>query len=677
MRTLIIAVLLVAVAALPAASSQAAGPDTSFPEQNSGGHSIVIETVDLPEDGFIAIHDASLLQGELFSSVLGVSTRLDAGTHEDLRVYLTRPLAGDNETVIAMPHKDTDDDGIYGFVSSQGAVDGPFVGGADAIPESFFEANAPALAGKGLGDISAVPSRVNVSAYLETSPDQPTSGTSVLIDTVELSAPGYVAIHDATLVESPGAEGINGGNVLTSVIGVSDLLPAGHHHDVLVEVGNNCAGCKAGGSTNGTLIPMAHKETGGNATTYDFVVSGGAQDGPFTGQPGAPLSAVINVVETRFSAEATAAFPEQATGGHIVLFPEVFVPEGGYAAVHDATLLEGNVLGSVIGVSEFLAAGLHRNVSVELSFNGSTGISEDATVIGMLHRETNDNTAYDFVSSEGAQDGPYTGGPDSLAESDLPPSLQGKGLGGVSAIPAELKVSATVRLAAHQTSDGSSVRVEYVDLSEAGFLAFHDASLLANASGNVLSSVVGVSESFTGLQRNLTVQLPGTNCDGCVKGALNTSQLLVAMPHRDSDGDGRYTFITSSGAADGPFVTENGTSNTVNALDLNIVVATGEAIVPVDTGSGQGGGSATGGNATNTTAGSGNTTSGSSTTNGTATSGTAGSVTTTTPVAPTPGTSASPTPDSPEESREAPGAGAALLAVALVAAALIALRRRK
>ena len=632
MRSHLVILLVAAtlVVPLPAAFGQADSPTTTFDDQNSGGRHVVVASVTLTEDGFVAIHDATLLQGEVFASVIGVSQRLDAGTHADVKVYLTRELAGANETVIAMPHKDTNDNGIYDFVSSQGAQDGPFIGGPNAIPESFFEANAPALAGKGLGGISAVPKVVNNTAFIQASA-QNTSGVSVLIDTVELSAPGYVAVHDATLVTGADASGINGNNVLTSVIGVSDLLPAGHHHNILVQVGNNCDGCKTNGTTNGTLVPMVHKETGGNATRYDFVSSGGTEDGPFTGQPGAPLTAVIAIVETTYSDVATQTFPAQATGGNIVIFPELFVPQGGYAAVHDETLLVGNVLGSVVGVSPFLAPGLHKNVSVELNFNGSGGLNASQTVVGMLHKETNNNTSYDFVSSQGAQDGPYTGGPSSLSEEQLPAALQGQGLGGVNAVPAAVNLSATVRIAAHQASDGSSIRIDYADFAQSGFVALHDASLLANVSGNVLSSVVGVSEAQTGLKRNFTIELPGTNCAGCVKGALNASQLLIAMPHADSDGDGRYTFITSGGKADGPIVTDAAVSNSVSALGLNIVVATGEAVVPIREASANGTGNGTG----------------NATTPATPTGSTGGNATPSTPTGATPATPANATPASP------------------------------
>ena len=581
MKTLAMLTALVLLGSLGIAAVQAQvdrGPITTFEAQASGGHEVVVPSVDLPEGGFVAIHDATLLEGAVFTSVIGISEALPAGASEQVRVQLTRALVGDNETLVAMPHKDSNANGIYDFVSSAGAEDGPFVGGQDAIDESALPA---ALQGLDLGGISAVVAQVNVTASIQAR-DQVGSGRSILIDSVDLSAPGYVAVHDATLVAAADESGIDPASVLTSVVGVSDLLPAGRYTDLLVAVGNNCEGCKAGGSMNGTLVPMAHRETNGNEA-YDFVSSEGAADGPFVGQPGTPLTAVIAVLDTDSSDVATETFSAQASGGRSVLFAEVFVPQGGYAAVHDATLLEGNVLGSVLGVSTFLDPGLHRNVTVELAFNGSRGLNESATVIGMLHRETNGNEAYDFVASQGADDGPYVGGPNGLAEADLPEALQGLGIGGVNAVSAMISVAASARIAAHQTSeDGASVTLESVDLSEAGFVALHDTSLLGDATANVLASVVGVSAPLeAGFQENVTIRLPGDNCAGCVKGALNTSQTLIAMPHKDSNANGVYDFITSAGAEDGPFVTTGAVGNTASALDLNIVVAIGRVTAPI------------------------------------------------------------------------------------------------
>lgn len=650
--------LLLAFSAAPATAqsgSGAGGPSTGFHEQNSGGHAVVAEWVDLPSDGFLAIHDATLLQGNVMGSVIGISDFLPAGNHTHVRVYLTRALAAPNETLIAMPHKDTNGNHVYDFVSSQGAQDGPFVGsGPNQLPEGQLPT---ALQGKGLGGISAVVAKANVGAYIEAH-DQTNSGKSILVDFVDTASGGYVAVHDATLVQSPGANGINANNLFSSVVGVSDLLTPGIHTDVVVEVGHNCGGCTPHSNVTGTLIPMAHKETNGNQA-YDFITSQGAQDGAYTGQPGTPLTAVINVVKVTESDVATETFKDQATGGHVVLFPEVFLPEGGFAAVHDSTLLSGNVLGSVRGVSAFLGPGIHRNVTVELNFNGGSGLNASDTLVGMLHKDTNGNKNYDFVASQGAQDGPYTGGPNSLSESQLPPALQGKGLGGVNAVPAKANLSAFVFLAANQASDGATVKVAWADFSQPGYVALHDESLLANPGNNVMTSVVGVSPLLQpGLHQDVTVS-PGQNCGGCVKGKLNVSQTLIAMPHKETNGNTAYDFITSQGAQDGPFVTGSAASNTVNALNLNIVVSVGRATVPIP------GAATSSGNATGPTP----------TTSTPAASTPAGSTPGTgTPASSTPASS-TPTQSSATPTKGAPGFEVVALAAAVGMAMLILARR--
>ncbi|MFC4448923.1 DUF7282 domain-containing protein [Halorussus aquaticus] len=111
---------------------------------------------------------------------------------------------------------------------------------------------------------------------------------------------------------------------------------------------------------------------------------------------------------------AAVTFQNQESDGSTVMVASAALPEGGFVAIHDATLLQGEVLGSVIGVSELLDAGEHQNVEITL-FEGVPGaqfdqsaLQETQPLIAMPHQNTNDNDAYDFVSSEGQDDGPYT-----------------------------------------------------------------------------------------------------------------------------------------------------------------------------------------------------------------------------------------------------------------------------
>ncbi|MGM0592606.1 MAG: DUF7282 domain-containing protein [Halobacteriota archaeon] len=100
---------------------------------------------------------------------------------------------------------------------------------------------------------------------------------------------------------------------------------------------------------------------------------------------------------------ASVAFSEQTTDGTQVTVDEVTLEEGGFVTIHDSSLLVGNVIGSVIGVSAYLEAGTHEDVVVELD----QPLEESETLIAMPHLDTNENQTYDFVETEGEADGPY------------------------------------------------------------------------------------------------------------------------------------------------------------------------------------------------------------------------------------------------------------------------------
>ena len=96
----------------------------TFDEQESEGEQVVVDSVTMPEGGFIAIHDSSVAEAPL-SSVLGNSVYLEPGTHEDVTITLARPIA-ESQTLVAMPHFDTNDNRVYDFVLSTGELDGPY-----------------------------------------------------------------------------------------------------------------------------------------------------------------------------------------------------------------------------------------------------------------------------------------------------------------------------------------------------------------------------------------------------------------------------------------------------------------------------------------------------------------------------------------------------------------------
>ena len=90
-------------------------------------------------------------------------------------------------------------------------------------------------------------------------------------------------------------------------------------------------------------------------------------------------------------------FENQTADGRNVTVAEATLPEGGFAVVH-------NESGEVVGASEYLEAGTHENVTVEVDD------PENATdtLVAMLHRDSDENREFEFVVSEGAVDRPYT-----------------------------------------------------------------------------------------------------------------------------------------------------------------------------------------------------------------------------------------------------------------------------
>jgi hypothetical protein len=111
--------------------------EVTFADQTSDGTTVVVDSVTMSEGGFVAIHNSSLLDGDALGSVVGVSGYLGPGTHEDVRVtlfdvpgatYGDDSLPAGEQTLIAMPHLDSDGDETYDFVAAGGDVDGPYFG---------------------------------------------------------------------------------------------------------------------------------------------------------------------------------------------------------------------------------------------------------------------------------------------------------------------------------------------------------------------------------------------------------------------------------------------------------------------------------------------------------------------------------------------------------------------
>ncbi|PSP96795.1 hypothetical protein BRC94_11455, partial [Halobacteriales archaeon QS_5_70_17] len=229
---------------------------------------------------------------------------------------------------------------------------------------------------------------------------------TVVVTAVRLSDGGFITIHDGSLAD---------GDVFDSVRGTSDYIETSGPDEVVRDVEIQLDEPYTQ-DEDGTAIAMPHKDTNDNEE-YDFVTSEGSDDGPYTedGEPVTDQATVTVSNETENgSAAASVTVEDQTTDGSYVTVASASLPEGGFITIHDDTLLDGATLESVRGTSDYQEAGNVSDVNVTLD----EPYSEDGTAIAMPHQDTNDNQQYDFVDSNGSEDGPYTNAEGNIVTDD-------------------------------------------------------------------------------------------------------------------------------------------------------------------------------------------------------------------------------------------------------------------
>ena len=81
-----------------------------------GGQLLTVDSVSLPEPGYVAIYETPLPEGVPGSNIIGASSLLAAGSHESITVPLDEALEGTQE-VIAVIHRDEGDQ-IFNYRAS-------------------------------------------------------------------------------------------------------------------------------------------------------------------------------------------------------------------------------------------------------------------------------------------------------------------------------------------------------------------------------------------------------------------------------------------------------------------------------------------------------------------------------------------------------------------------------
>lgn len=104
---------------------------------------------------------------------------------------------------------------------------------------------------------------------------------------------------------------------------------------------------------------------------------------------------------------ASVTFEDQTSAdGERVLVASATVPEGGFVVIAEGPPTDNGSYGALRGVSYTLGPGTSSDISIELA--RPINESGTASLIAVLHRDSNGNGEFDYNSSGGQQDGPYT-----------------------------------------------------------------------------------------------------------------------------------------------------------------------------------------------------------------------------------------------------------------------------
>ncbi|EMA55357.1 DUF7282 domain-containing protein [Halococcus thailandensis] len=244
--------------------------------------------------------------------------------------------------------------------------------------------------------------------------NQTTNGSDVTVESVTLPTSGFVVID----LSGAGVEGL----LEEDAVAVSEQLSAGTHQNVTIPINQSPPGGVANRTSlnnTGNYEAIVYEDSNDNGR-FDYLTSGTSLDKPLIVGSGAQERLVsdnarLTIRGSRGDPNATPTpsasiqFSDQQTDGSTVSVASVTLPQGGFVVVHSEQYLQpqNDPVTSAVGLSAYLSAGTHQNVTVAL-MNGS--VQQPQTLVAIPSRDTNQNQTYDYVTSGGFQDVPYTDG---------------------------------------------------------------------------------------------------------------------------------------------------------------------------------------------------------------------------------------------------------------------------
>lgn len=116
--------------------SAATTPALDVEDQQVSDNTVVINSVTMPDSGFLVIHAADE-NGKLKAPESIGHKQVESGVHDNVEVELDKSVES-GDKLFAMLHKDTDEKGSYAFAESGGQKDGPVTAEGKPVIKPFM-----------------------------------------------------------------------------------------------------------------------------------------------------------------------------------------------------------------------------------------------------------------------------------------------------------------------------------------------------------------------------------------------------------------------------------------------------------------------------------------------------------------------------------------------------------
>ena len=491
----------------PAGDEMSAGEErptanVTVENQSSNGTTVVVNETNSTNGTFVAIHETTA-DGEV-GDVIGVSEFLPAGPHENVSVDLfdaagletNRTALTENQTLVAMPHEDTDSDRDYDFLTSNGSEDGPYLNDTGApVTDDAFVTVATENVTNVTDNATNVTDEVTSALDVE---NQTGDGVNLSVENASASVDYYVnaSVNDTTLNETntlDADESFEGNLTLDPPLEENSTVEVTIHD---AETGEELNATNA--SYNVTNVTDNLTDNATNVTDN------------LTDDATNVTDNVTPEDEEEERPTANVTFENQTSNGTSVVVDEVNSSNGTFVAIHETTAT-GEV-GEVIGVSEFLPAGPHENVSVELFDvagleTNRTALTQNGTLVTEPHLDSNDNREFDYLTTNETEDPPYLNGTGEPVTDDAFVTVDSENeTDNVTNVTEN--VSATLDVE-NQTGDGVNLSIDNASAGVDYYLDVHDNDTTLNE-----TDTLDANESFESdltldppLEENATVEV--------------------------------------------------------------------------------------------------------------------------------------------------------------------------